>query len=730
MLAHLTTLFFLAPLLFLLAGDNFTSPVQAQQPDTQPSSPYNDDRDDFQDWAMETRRESVEAQVPVAVRKMMGQEAEMFFQDYWQFEQEDRHQPTTSGKTVYNSEVWMNTSLLPPLLAPIALHQDSDASSSPLRWARGLVPHLHNRAFQCPTNTNACTDIDRPNSCCPYGDSCQLMTNTGQGDVACCGIGHTCAGKVQNCAPNYQSCPSNEGGGCCLPGSTTTVIVNPQVTASPPTSSQSSSPPATTTSSSALAPLPFGPPSATSSSQTTVTTSTTSTTTSGPPTSSSSSSPSPTASSSSSSIFFAPARPTSAAVVTTHYASAAPSCPTGFYQCSAYYHGGCCRIGRDCGLSDCPASASSTVAQGDGVTIVAPSQAAVTGAGCAPGWTTCGKDVGGGCCPPGGFECGRESCTKGVGAKVTGTGVTVGKSAGVTSGGGKMGGWALRHRIPKASTIVALFPISSSRHHQEPDSLHSKAPQRLPPTQSQTPHIQSDGAGIDIKYAQQGLSLLQNSLHELPQSPSFARQVYIHALVYLLQSLPAYLSGSENASLRCALPSSLLVAADPLPRIDTEDHEPQTLSHQVLKVEVPSSKHEIDEPRTTHLHRTLSAFTTALVLFTQYLLPHFRSFFERLVYYDKTYRIRNHFFDLARSIVRISRNYLAVTVDPVWVAWCVGEMAAGALEGWRKGMRKGEGADEEAKMKRREEKSMAEDAPSFVKGCQTTEQFLIASKPT
>lgn len=90
------------------------------------------------------------------------------------------------------------------------------------------------------------------------------------------------------------------------------------------------------------------------------------------------------------------------------------------------------------------------------MTIVAPSQGAATGAGCAPGWTTCGGDVGGGCCPPGGFECGRESCTKGVGAKVTGTGVTVGKSAGVSSEGVRVSQWDLEGRFKAGSLILGV----------------------------------------------------------------------------------------------------------------------------------------------------------------------------------------------------------------------------------------------------------------------------------
>ncbi|KAL9001117.1 MAG: hypothetical protein Q9169_000300 [Polycauliona sp. 2 TL-2023] len=389
-------------------------------------------------------------QTLVAVRKMTGTEAEMFFQDYWHFDLSaptQSEEPPSNAITVPNSLTNASTPLL--LQPPLALHRIADLPPSNGHWARALLqPQLRRRDFQCPTGTNACDAIDRPDSCCPSGNACQLVRDKGLGDVACCPSGQTCTGDVQDCAGGYQTCPGAAGGGCCVLGydcvgtnlqlspgahsSTTTVIVNPQVTASPSTSSSSPS-----------APQIANP--VISTSQTTITTSTTSTSTTSPSSTSSSSS-SPPIPTSTNNAFIPPARPTSAEVVTTHYLSASPpSCPTGFYQCSAYYHGGCCRVGRDCGLTDCPTSASTTVAVNDGeggVTVVAPSAtgAAALGTGnCASGWQTCARDVGGGCCP-GGFACGVESCTKDAGAKVTGAGegaISVGKGEGqdVVSGG-------------------------------------------------------------------------------------------------------------------------------------------------------------------------------------------------------------------------------------------------------------------------------------------------------
>ncbi|KAI4201928.1 MAG: hypothetical protein LQ350_002976 [Teloschistes chrysophthalmus] len=427
MLAHSTTSSLLTPLLFLVA-------VHGLIPSASADRSGNSDRHDLQERAMEESPEKAELQqMPVAVRKMMGQEAEMFFQEYWQFEQDDRHF-TPNHEETSSSSIEPSNARPTPTLARVSTDRTAAAPrgivAKSLRIPDGARWHAVAMARHAPGMYR----------------SARMATRAARArraeDVAFLGA-HS---------------------------STTTVIVNPQVTASPPTSSQSPPPSsATTTSSPALAPLPFGPSSVASTSQSTstMTTSTTSTTTSTSPprtisSSSSSSSPSSsspsTSPSSTSSGLFAPARPTSASVVTTQYLSAEPSCPTGFYQCSAYYHGGCCRVGRDCGLTDCPATASSTVAQGNGVTIVAPSQAAAAARaeGCASGWTTCGDDVGGGCCPPGGFECGRESCTKGPGAKVTGTGVTVGKSAGISSEGARMSRWVLEGRFGVGSLILGM----------------------------------------------------------------------------------------------------------------------------------------------------------------------------------------------------------------------------------------------------------------------------------
>lgn len=184
--------------------------------------------DGSQIWATGVEYERPE---PIAVRKMIDKESEMFFQDYWQFDQEPTHQDASrsepenqklrSKSYSHNPEPidrWANASLVLPFQAPFALHRNEGSTPSLSHWARGILPHLHDRAFQCPSDTEACTSINRPNSCCPSGSSCQLVKDSGHGDVACCGSGQTCAGNVQDCAAGNTNCPGNAGGGCCVPG--------------------------------------------------------------------------------------------------------------------------------------------------------------------------------------------------------------------------------------------------------------------------------------------------------------------------------------------------------------------------------------------------------------------------------------------------------------------------------------------------------------------------------
>ncbi|KAF4551731.1 Hypothetical protein D9617_12g036200 [Elsinoe fawcettii] len=346
----------------------------------------------------------LQRQQPIGMRKMSDDEGEMFFLDYWTFDPlASRAGSALDSDGVKESEN-STFAYLNPALSP---HSSTSGSLSALRLARSIFK----RDFECPVGTFACTSINQPNSCCSTGETCISVQDTGLGPVGCCPQGQNCGGSVASCntEEGFSSCPGSPNGGCCIPGyscqgigcirigteiftsTTPTTTVNP-ATNTPGTSVQ------TVTTTVVISP-------STSAEPTTVTQTLTIS-----PSSTPSATPSTTASA------VAPVRPTS----NSNTASAPPpsttappnqGCPTAFYRCSAYYVGGCCRVGRDCASTSCPVGASTTLVANSDRTIVAPAGASLGVAGnCGAGWSTCAASIGGGCCPSG-YLCGVSDCT-------------------------------------------------------------------------------------------------------------------------------------------------------------------------------------------------------------------------------------------------------------------------------------------------------------------------------
>ncbi|KIV88313.1 hypothetical protein PV10_08008 [Exophiala mesophila] len=407
-------------------------------------------------------------QSPVGgVRKMSPDPGEKFYLDYWTFMDDLDPNPGRGIEQQVEDTAWENVTTWTSFDRPIRVHNGHDRPSL-LRRMSGF--HVFaKRQFQCPSGTSACTSINRPNSCCGTGSTCVIVEDTGLGDVGCCANGQTCAGSLADCESGYSSCPNNPGGGCCLPGyacydigcvqtNTATVSPPPGPSTTTVTSYTTITPSLSTTSTSSTT-------STTSTSQTSVSTNTstlppvivtvtrTVTVTSSPPATLTCASafrtcpaslgggcchtdrecgdaecPEPTTTTATASP---PVRPTSEVTTTETTTVPAPTstivdgCPTGFYACSAYYQGGCCQIGRDCGTTSCPAGGSTTVVDEGSVTIVAPTGSGITGVGtlltgsCAQGWATCEPDVGGGCCPSG-YTCETATCAAASGGAAVG----------------------------------------------------------------------------------------------------------------------------------------------------------------------------------------------------------------------------------------------------------------------------------------------------------------------
>ena len=427
----------------------------------------------------------------VAVKKMSDDPGEKFFLDYWSFE--------SSIEEMGNITAEHTDTAQPNLAPPVPLHSEMNVSSVPIlpRYAR--TNFFDRRGFQCPTNYTACNSIGQPDSCCANGETCQLITDTGLGDVGCCPDGQTCGGSLSTCAAGYTSCPNNPGGGCCLPGyacyevgcvlsSTATLYVTPT-----PSSTSTSLPLSTvtslsiTTDTTTVVTGPLGSP--TSSRTTPTTTITTTTLISTTSTTSdlltcttgfkscpaslgggccrtgqacgSVTCPDITPSTSSGQIN-PPLRGTSVATTTTTTSDTTVSgvgCPSNYYACSAFYPvGGCCQIGRNCQETSCPISASTTVVSQGSVTAVAPTRSGITGVGpltgsCGQGLFTCAQSVGGGCCPSG-YGCGTVQCTATASG---GQGNVVGKVAPESAAScirAELGIWALTAAVTVVLSVL------------------------------------------------------------------------------------------------------------------------------------------------------------------------------------------------------------------------------------------------------------------------------------
>jgi progranulin len=156
----------------------------------------------------------LQTQKPIAVQKMSPDPEEMFFLDYWVFEDEPTDKQLDSRSIELSGT---NTSAQHPL-APLRPNLIHDTELKVRRdWTNFFGPNPLVKRFQCPTNYNECSNIQQPNLCCPTGDSC---FQNSAGTVGCCPPGATCGAgtNVGSCnqAAGYTPCPGANGG-CCIP---------------------------------------------------------------------------------------------------------------------------------------------------------------------------------------------------------------------------------------------------------------------------------------------------------------------------------------------------------------------------------------------------------------------------------------------------------------------------------------------------------------------------------
>lgn len=135
---------------------------------------------------------------------------------------------------------------------------------------------------------------------------------------------------------------------------------------------------------------------------------------------------------------------------------------------------------------------------------------------------------------------------------------------------------------------------------------------------------------IHILIIRIGLNLLSLAVEESSTisrddgfgNATFARQLYIHALTYLLRALPTDLTTEEQLSVRSALPSGIV--------------EPLRLE---MNPGYTSSSQPQDSNQPSLLHRTLASTIIQLFIFFQFILPYLKYLLRSAYQYDREHKI-------------------------------------------------------------------------------------------
>lgn len=106
-------------------------------------------------------------------------------------------------------------------------------------------------------------------------------------------------------------------------------------------------------------------------------------------------------------------------------------------------------------------------------------------------------------------------------------------------------------------------------------------------------------------------------------NPSFARQLYLHALTYLLRALPSDLTTEEQLSVRSALPAGVV---EPL-RLE--------INAGYNSANVPG--HNENQP--SLLHRILASTIVQMFILFQFILPYLKYLLSAAYQYEREHKI-------------------------------------------------------------------------------------------
>lgn len=204
--------------------------------------------------------------------------------------------------------------------------------------------------------------------------------------------------------------------------------------------------------------------------------------------------------------------------------------------------------------------------------------------------------------------------------------------------------------------------------------------------------ISEDPDLIHWKYANQGISLLTLSASESTPAGSsspFARQLYVHALTYLLRALPSSLSDEEHSSLSAALPPCL--APNPVYACDSIDEFPEYAEDGQGFQQAP--------PR-TFLHRLAAQFIVQAFVLISFLIPWLQYLLGHAFRFNRQHRVTERFFVGTLSTADVLARATAGLFSTIWslqdgrlarvleslASWLITSLSAGVYDGVGEGM--------------------------------------------
>ncbi|KAF4550047.1 Hypothetical protein D9617_19g103520 [Elsinoe fawcettii] len=241
---------------------------------------------------------------------------------------------------------------------------------------------------------------------------------------------------------------------------------------------------------------------------------------------------------------------------------------------------------------------------------------------------------------------------------------------------------------PSYSETLAplLTPMKFAR--RQPRKSEEKASTSTATTSAES---SQDSSSIKWKFATQGLSLLSLAAQETTSSEQktdtpFARQLYIHALTYLLRALPSNLSAEESTSLSASLPPSLLLppsSYDP----DPLDEDPEEDKAQEEDYFSPHPS-QLSTKQGSLLYRLTSSLIIRLFLFLAFLLPWIQYLCALLLRLNREHHLSERLLSTTlRSTETLGRGALGLSSSLLSLQeGRVGRMVEGALQWWVRGV--------------------------------------------